>query len=42
MKKVVLIFSLIVVAVGLYNHNSNPFPQFSDEQIELICVEESL
>ena len=42
MKKIILIFSLIVIAVGLYNHNSNPFPQFSDEQIELICVEESL
>ena len=42
MKKIVLIFSLIVVAVGLYNHNNNPLPQFTDEQIELICVEESL
>ena len=42
MKKVVLIFSLIVIAVGLYNHNTNPFPQFTDEQIQVICVEESL
>ena len=42
MKKMVLIFSLIVVAVGLYNHNSNPFPQFTNEQIQFICVEESL
>ena len=42
MKKIVLIFSLIVVAIGLYNHNNNPLPQFSDEQIEFICVEEGL
>ena len=42
MKKIVLIFSLIVVAVGLYNHNNNPLPQFTDEQIQVICVEEGL
>ena len=42
MKKVVLIFSLIVIAVGLYNHNNNPFPQFNDEQTQLICNEEGL
>ena len=41
MKKIVLIFSLIVVAIGLYNHN-NPLPQFTDEQIEFICIEEWL
>ena len=42
MKKVVLIFSLIVIAVGLYNHNGNTFPQFTDKHIEFICVEEGL
>ena len=42
MKKVVLIFSLIVIAVGLYNHYNNPFPQFTDEQIQFICAEEGL
>ena len=42
MKKIILIFSLIVVAVGLYSHNSNPLPQFTDEQIQFICVEEGL
>ena len=42
MKKIILIFSLIVIAVGLYNNNSNPFPQFTDEQIQFICVEEGL
>ena len=42
MKKIVLIFSLIVIAVCLYNHNSNPFPQFTDEQLEFICNEEEL
>ena len=42
MKKMVLIFSLIVVAIGLYNHNSNTLPQFTDEQIQFICVEEGL
>ena len=39
MKKIILIFSLIVLLMSIFN---NPFPQFSDEQIELICVEESL
>ena len=44
MKKVVLIFSLIIIAVGLYNHNqnNNPLPQFTDEQIQFICNEEGL
>ena len=44
MKKIILIFSLIVMAVGLYNHNqnNNPFPQFTDDQIQFICVEEDL
>lgn len=42
MKKIVLIFSLIVIAVVLYNHNNNPLPQFDDEQIQFICVEEGL
>ena len=42
MKKIVLIFSLIVIAIGLYNHNDNSFPQFTDEQIQFICVEEDL
>ena len=44
MKKIVLIFSLIVVAVGLYNHNqnNNPLPQFTNEQIQFICNEEGL
>lgn len=44
MKKIILIFSIIVVAVGLYdyNQNNNPFPQFTDEQIQFICVEEDL
>ena len=42
MKKVVLIFSLIVIAIGLYNHNDNSFPQFTDEQMMMICIEEGL
>ena len=42
MKKIVLIFSLIIIAFGLYNHNNNPFPQFTDEQIQFICSEEGL
>ena len=44
MKKIVLIFSLIVVAIGLYNHNQNKniIPEFTDEQIQFICVEEGL
>ena len=37
-----LIFSLIIIAVGLYNHNNNPLPQFTDKHIEFICVEEGL
>lgn len=42
MKKIVLIFSLIVISIGLYNHNNNPLPQFTDEQIQFICAEEGL
>lgn len=44
MKKIILIFSLIVMAVCLYNHNqnNNPFPQFTDEEIQFICAEEGL
>ena len=42
MKKIILIFSLIIIAVGLYNHNSNTLPQFTDEQLEFICNEEGL
>ena len=42
MKKIILIFSLIVIVVGLYNHNNNSLPQFTDEQIQFICVEEGI
>ena len=42
MKKIILIFSLIVIAIGLYNNNNNPFPQFSDSQLQFICIEEGL
>ena len=39
MKKVVLIFSLIVLLMSIFN---NPFPQFTDKHIQFICVEEGL
>ena len=39
MKKVILIFSLIVLLMSIFN---NPFPQFTDKQIQVICVEEGL
>lgn len=42
MKKVVLILSLIVIAFGLYNHNNNLFPAFTDEEMQFICNEEIL
>ena len=44
MKKIILIFSLIVIAISLYNHNQNNniTPEFTDEQIQFICVEEGL
>ena len=44
MKKIILIFSLIVIMIGLYNHNQNKniIPEFTDEQIQFICVEEDL
>ena len=46
MKKIILIFSLIVIAVCLYNHNHNQnkniIPEFTDEQLEFICNEEGL
>ena len=40
MKKIVLIFSLIALFIGIYNQNYNPFPQFTDEENEFICREE--
>ena len=39
MKKIVLIFSLIVLLMSIFN---NPFPQFTDEHIQFICIEEGL
>ena len=39
MKKIILIFSLIVLLMSIFN---NPFPQFSDSQSQFICVEEGL
>ena len=42
MKKIVLIFSLIIIAVSLYNHNNNPIPQFIEEQMQIICVQEEI
>ena len=46
MKKIILIFSLIIIAVNLYNHNQNKnmniIPEFTDEQLEFICNEEGL
>ena len=42
MKKIVLIFSLIVIAVGLYNQNNNPFPQFTESELYFICMEEGI
>ena len=42
MKKIILFFSLIVIAVCFYNHYNNPLPQFTNEQIQFICAEECL
>ena len=42
MKKIVLIFSLIALFIGIYNQNCNPFPQFTEAELEFICNEEGL
>ena len=42
MKKIILIFSLIIIAVGLYSNNRNTLPQFTESELYFICMEEGL
>ena len=35
----ILVISLILLLISMFN---NPLPQFTDEQIQFICVEEGL
>lgn len=39
MLRVLVILSLIVIGVIFY---SNPFPQFTEEQQEIICIQEGI
>lgn len=39
----ILIVSLLAMLIGgIYNANKNPFPQFSDSQLQFICIEEGI
>ena len=35
----ILVISLIVLLMSIFN---NPFPQFSESQLQFICVEEGI
>ena len=35
----ILVISLIILLMSIFN---NPLPQFTDEQIQFICIEEDL
>ena len=39
----ILIISLLAILIGgIYNANKNPFPQFSEKELQFICIEEGL
>ena len=35
----ILVISLILLLISMFN---NPFPQFSDKELQFICIEELL
>lgn len=42
MKKVLIVLGLILLGLMLFQRNSSTFPQFSDSQLQFICIEEGL
>lgn len=42
MKKVLIVLSLILLGSMLFQKNSSPIPQFTDEQMKIICIQEEI
>lgn len=42
MKKVLIVLSLILLGSMLFQKNSSPIPQFTEEQMRMICIEEGI
>lgn len=42
MKKVLIVLSLILLGSMLFQKNSNQIPQFTDEQMKIICIQEEI
>jgi len=42
MKKVLIILGLILLGSMLFQKNSSPIPQFTEEQMQIICVQEEI
>lgn len=42
MKKVLIVLGLILLGSMLFQKNSNPIPQFTEEQMRIICVQEEI
>ena len=42
MKKVLIVLGLILLGSMLFQKNSSPIPQFTEEQMMMICIEEEI
>lgn len=42
MKKVLIVLGFILLGSMLFQKNSSPIPQFTQEQIEIICIQEEI
>lgn len=42
MKKVLIVLGLILLGSMLFQKNSSPIPQFIEEQMQIICVQEEI
>ena len=42
MKKVLIVLGLILLSSMLFQKNSSPIPQFTEKQMQIICVQEEI
>ena len=42
MKKVLIVLGLILLVSMLFQKNSSPIPQLTEEQMMMICIEEGI
>jgi hypothetical protein len=40
--RILLLISLLALLIGFINEARNPFPQFSEKELQFICQEELL